>query len=189
VEGSTIARRLALEEKGQDGKSLPGEGGGKGREREREREEVREGKRRREKETAGPLHPRSYYNRSSESLLKRVYTGLGVDSGRAHPSAPTRVPVQPSPLSPWFQPTRGFVGATLYHTHTHTHTHTHIYIYIYIYIRTHTHTRAHTYIRICTHIRTRARSGELCVQSNAYLIVACMNSESRSTRGYEPDPS
>lgn len=30
----------------------------------------------------GPLHPQSYYNRSSESLLKRVYTGLGVDSGR-----------------------------------------------------------------------------------------------------------
>nr|KAF7416645.1 hypothetical protein H0235_011176 [Vespula pensylvanica] len=30
---------------------------------------------------------------------------------------------------------------------------------------------------------------ELYIRSNAYLIVACMNSESRSTRGYEPDPS
>jgi len=40
------------------------------------------------KEAAGPLHPRSYYNRSSESLLKRVYTGLGVDSGRALPLPP-----------------------------------------------------------------------------------------------------
>lgn len=26
-----------------------------------------------------PVHPQGYYNRSSESLLKRVYTGLGVD--------------------------------------------------------------------------------------------------------------
>lgn len=30
-----------------------------------------------------PLHPQDYYIRSSESLLKRVYTGLGVDS--SHP--------------------------------------------------------------------------------------------------------
>ena len=46
----------------------------------------------------GPLHPQSYYNRSSESLLKRVYTGLGVDSGRpswslvSANSAPSFVP-------------------------------------------------------------------------------------------------
>jgi len=108
------------------------------------------------------LHPRSYYNRSSEPLLKRVYTGLGVDSGRAHP--PSRpLSTVPSSADPWFQPTRSFVVPP--HTHTYTH----------IYIHTHTHTRAHW--------------GVLCVRSNAYLIVACMNSESRSTRGYEPDPS
>jgi len=98
----------------------------------------------RTKEAAGPLHPRSYYNRSSESLLKRVYTGLGVDSGRVRPSAPNH----PRSLAP---ANSGFRGATPY-------------------------------------VHERARV-PLCVRSNAYLIVACMNSESRSTRGYEPDPS
>jgi len=110
------------------------------------------------KEAAGPLHPRSYYNRSSESLLKRVYTGLGVDSGRAPPLPPSLLSPHPRARSV-HQSVLGFsqLGVLVVAT-------------------------PHTY-------GAYARTGELCVRSNAYLIVACMNSESRSTRGYEPDPS
>lgn len=100
----------------------------------------------------GPLHPQSYYNRSSESLLKRVYTGLGVDSGRPSWSL---VSAQ----------LRSFVPSLVQRPR--------LYIYTCSY-------------RQCVHGATLAHPR---TPSNAYLIVACMNSESRSTRGYEPDPS
>lgn len=156
-----------------------------GGESKREREGKREREIGRTKETAGPLHPRSYYNRSSESLLKRVYTGLGVDSDRAYPSPP-----RPSPLPPFlararapypatgprFQPT-WLRSAILFSLLSPFRLPPVLLV-----------PRIHTSTPMCVCVRARAH-GEPCVRSNAYLIVACMNSESRSTRGYEPDPS